>query len=187
MHNLIRFCMIRKWFAFFGIPVAYLLHAAAGEPGYNDAKWAFLDTPTVLKAAGEITVAKYPDSDDAIVEKKMIRLYRADGTGESQDEAFVKVLTEKGKRGNRSLSLYYMLPYATAEVVQVEVLKPSGNAVPVDPSTIEVKQVTYKSKDGTPVTMFIVHKKGLKLDGSNPTILNGYGGFDISMTRVLAI
>ena len=103
MHNLIRFCMIRKWFAFFGIPVACLLHAAAGEPGYNDAKWAFLDTPTVLKAAGEITLAKYPDSDDAIVEKKMIRLYRADGTGESQDEAFVKVLTEKGKRGNRSL------------------------------------------------------------------------------------
>jgi prolyl oligopeptidase len=55
-------------------------------------------------------------------------------------------------------------------------------AVPVDPATVEVKQVTYSSKDGTPVTMFVVHKKGLKLDGNNPTILNGYGGFDISMT-----
>jgi prolyl oligopeptidase len=55
-------------------------------------------------------------------------------------------------------------------------------AVPVDPSTVEVKQVTYTSKDGTPVTMFIVHKKGIKLDGNNPTILNGYGGFDISET-----
>jgi prolyl oligopeptidase len=55
-------------------------------------------------------------------------------------------------------------------------------AVPVDPSTVEVKQVTYTSKDGTPVTMFIVHKKGIRLDGNNPTILNGYGGFDISMT-----
>jgi prolyl oligopeptidase len=54
--------------------------------------------------------------------------------------------------------------------------------VPVDPTTVEVKQVTYKSKDGTPVTMFIVHKKGLSLDGSNPTILNGYGGFNISET-----
>jgi prolyl oligopeptidase len=54
--------------------------------------------------------------------------------------------------------------------------------VPVDPTSVEVNQVSYSSKDGTPVTMFIVHKKGLKLDGANPTILNAYGGFDISMT-----
>jgi prolyl oligopeptidase len=54
--------------------------------------------------------------------------------------------------------------------------------VPVDPSIAEVKQVTYTSKDGTPVTMFIVHKKGLSLDGANPTILTGYGGFNISQT-----
>lgn len=54
--------------------------------------------------------------------------------------------------------------------------------IPVDPSMIEVKQVWYDSKDGTPVSMFIVHKKGLSLDGNNPTILYGYGGFDISMT-----
>lgn len=54
--------------------------------------------------------------------------------------------------------------------------------VPVDPSKIEVKQVWYDSKDGTPVSMFIVHKKGIELDGNNPTILYGYGGFDISMT-----
>ncbi len=54
--------------------------------------------------------------------------------------------------------------------------------VPVDPSQIEVKQVWYNSKDNTPVSMFIVHKRGLELDGTNPTILYGYGGFDISMT-----
>lgn len=54
--------------------------------------------------------------------------------------------------------------------------------IPVDPSLLDVKQVTYKGKDGTPVTMFIVHKKGIELDGTNPTILSGYGGFGISMT-----
>ena len=54
--------------------------------------------------------------------------------------------------------------------------------VPVDPDLLEVKQVTYNSKDGTPVTMFLVHKKGIELDGRNPTILNGYGGFGISRT-----
>jgi prolyl oligopeptidase len=54
--------------------------------------------------------------------------------------------------------------------------------IPVNPDLLYVKQVTYKSKDGTPVTMFLVHKKGMKLDGNNPTILSGYGGFGISQT-----
>jgi prolyl oligopeptidase len=53
-----------------------------------------------------------------------------------------------------------------------------------DPSAYETKQVFYTSKDGTKVPMFIVAKKGLKLDGSHATILYGYGGFGISMTPV---
>src|SRR5438132_3644579 len=62
----------------------------------------------------------------------MVRLYRPDGTGECQDENFVKVLTEKGKRNNRSLTLYYMLPYSTAQAVKVEVMKPGGEVSVVD-------------------------------------------------------
>ncbi|UCG50679.1 MAG: S9 family peptidase, partial [Candidatus Latescibacterota bacterium] len=46
-----------------------------------------------------------------------------------------------------------------------------------DPSGYETKQVFYTSKDGTRVPMFITHKKGQQLDGNNPTILYGYGGF----------
>jgi prolyl oligopeptidase len=52
--------------------------------------------------------------------------------------------------------------------------------VKFDPADYETKQVFYASKDGTKVPMFIVHKKGLKLDGRNPAYLTAYGGFNIS-------
>ena len=56
-------------------------------------------------------------------------------------------------------------------------------AVPsIDPSAYEVKQVWFSSKDGTKVPMFVFYKKGLVLDGKNPTVLTGYGGFNISLT-----
>jgi prolyl oligopeptidase len=54
--------------------------------------------------------------------------------------------------------------------------------VPVDESKFEVKQVWYASKDGTKVPMFLVHAKGLKLDGSNPVLLEAYGGFGVNNT-----
>jgi prolyl oligopeptidase len=54
--------------------------------------------------------------------------------------------------------------------------------VKFNPDDYEVKQVFFASKDGTKIPMFIVHKKGLVLDGNNPTLLYAYGGFNISLT-----
>ena len=54
--------------------------------------------------------------------------------------------------------------------------------VAVDLSQYETKQVFYTSKDGTRVPMFLSYKKGLKLDGQNPTLLYAYGGFDVAET-----
>ncbi|WP_175586829.1 prolyl oligopeptidase family serine peptidase [Nostoc sp. UIC 10630] len=54
--------------------------------------------------------------------------------------------------------------------------------VDFNPNDYETKQVFYQSKDGTRVPMFITHKKGIKLDGNNPTYLYAYGGFNNSMT-----
>ena len=51
----------------------------------------------------------------------------------------------------------------------------------------ESKQVFYTSKDGTKIPMVITHKKGLKLDGKNPTMLYGYGGFNVSLTPSFSI
>ena len=56
------------------------------------------------------------------------------------------------------------------------------DAPSIHPADYEVKQVWYASKDGTRVPMFLFHKKGLALNGRNPTLLTGYGGFNISLT-----
>lgn len=59
--------------------------------------------------------------------------------------------------------------------------------VDFDPSRYETKQVFYTSKDGTRVPMFITHRKGIALDGSNPTYLYGYGGFNVSLTPSFSV
>jgi prolyl oligopeptidase len=60
-------------------------------------------------------------------------------------------------------------------------------AVKFNPEDYETKQVFYRSKDGTRVPMFITAKKGLKLDRANPTLLYGYGGFDVSITPTFSV
>jgi transglutaminase-like putative cysteine protease len=105
---------------------------AADVDPYTGDKWALLDSAKTMAAASGITLARYPDCDDATVDEKIIETYQPDGTGGNQDEAFVKVLTEKGKRDRRTLSLGFLLPYFKVQVVKLEVLRPSGEVIPVD-------------------------------------------------------
>jgi len=69
----------------------------------------------------------------------------------------------------------YDIPSGTSEVFRKTEVK-------FNPDDYEAKQVFYPSKDGTRIPMFIVHKKGLALDGKRPTLLYAYGGFNASMT-----
>ena len=59
--------------------------------------------------------------------------------------------------------------------------------VAFNPEDFETKQVFYTSKDGTKAPMFITYKKGTKLDGQNPTLLYGYGGFNVNLTPTFAV
>jgi transglutaminase-like putative cysteine protease len=121
-----RFALV--WFA----SAALAMTASAETNRYTGSIWSLVDGPAALAAAADITVAKYPDCDEATVEKKMMRVYRADGTAECQDETYTKVLTEKGRRSNRTIALNFMIPYNTVQVVRLEIIKPDGKIVPVD-------------------------------------------------------
>ena len=59
--------------------------------------------------------------------------------------------------------------------------------VAFDPTQYEVKQVFYKSQDGTKIPMFLTYKKGLELNGKNPVMLYAYGGFNINMTPYFSV
>jgi prolyl oligopeptidase len=92
-----------------------------------------------------------------------------------------------GKRGDEE-TFYTVTSFATPPSIYRLDLKTGKSTlfrrseVKFNPDDYEVQQVFYTSKDGTKVPMFLSHKKGVKLDGGNPTLLYGYGGFDISLT-----
>lgn len=92
-----------------------------------------------------------------------------------------------GKRGE-SETFYSFTGFTTPTTIYRLNLKTGQSTVfrqpkvDFNPADYETRQQFYTSRDGTKVPMFIVSKKGLKLDGANPTYLYGYGGFNISMT-----
>jgi prolyl oligopeptidase len=106
-----------------------------------------------------------------------------------RDIALPEVGTAGGFSGKESQSkLYYSFSNQktpsttfTLDVATGESVVHMKSKVNFNSDNFESKQVFYSSKDGTKVPMIITHKKGLVLDGSNPTILYGYGGFNVSL------
>ncbi|QJW95812.1 prolyl oligopeptidase family serine peptidase [Frigoriglobus tundricola] len=121
--------------------------------------------------------------------KTAVKVYEVDGTF-VRDVALPGIGTASGFNGLRTdtETFYTFSSFATPTSVyrydpatgESKLIRQAK--VKFDPAEYEVKQVFYPSKDGTKVPMFIAHKKGIKLDGTNPTLLYGYGGFNISLT-----
>jgi prolyl oligopeptidase len=97
-----------------------------------------------------------------------------------------------GKRSDME-TFYSFTSYTTPATIYRLDLKTGESTVfrapkvKFNPADYETKQVFYTSKDGTRAPMFISHKKGVKLDGNNPTLLYGYGGFNISITPAFSV
>jgi len=120
--------------------------------------------------------------------KSKVEVYNLDGEKETQFQfpALGSVVGLNASYSNNIVFYTYtsftipsvVYKYDVSSNETQEFFRPTINA---DLDAYETKQVFYKSKDGTDVPMFIVHKKGLELNGQNPTLLYGYGGFNVSL------
>ena len=126
--------------------------------------------------------------------KTHVAMHRMDGS-HLRDIAFPGLGSASGFGGKRSETetFYSFSSFATPpsiyryDLITGESTLMRRAEVDCDPEAFDVKQIFYESKDGTRVPMFIVHKKGVVLDGSNPTLLYGYGGFNIPLTPGFSI
>ena len=124
------------------------------------------------------------------------KVFQYDQNGTLIGEVLLPGLGSAGSFGGKKEDtvLYYSFTnYATPGVIYQYDPATQKSTIywepPIDYSAAayESKQVFYTSKDGTKIPMMITHKKGMKLTGKNPTILYGYGGFDISLTPSFSI
>jgi prolyl oligopeptidase len=97
-----------------------------------------------------------------------------------------------GKRTDQE-TFYSFTSYTTPATIYRYDMRTGGSTVfrapkvDFNPANYESKQVFYTSKDGTRVPMIVTYKKGLKLDGQNPTLLYGYGGFNVALTPAFSV
>lgn len=124
------------------------------------------------------------------------RVYVYDSTGKFLNEiklpALGSVYGFSGKRYDKQVFYTFTSFTYPADIYLYDVEKQEStlfkkSEVKFNPNEYEAKQVFYKSKDGTSIPMFIVNKKGVVLNGNNPTLLYGYGGFNISMEPYFSI
>lgn len=174
-----------------GAPNRKLVVTDAATPGKANWKTVIPETefPLNVSACGRKFFAQY-------VENAVSKVYQYSLDGKKETTIELPGLGTAGGFGGKVDELETYYTYASyiypSTIFKYDirtgksVLYKSSN-VKFDPSQYESKQVFYTSKDGTKVPMIITHKKGIKLDGKNPLMLYGYGGFSISLTPSFSI
>jgi prolyl oligopeptidase len=125
--------------------------------------------------------------------KSRLRLFALDGTPRG-DVTLPGIGTVGGMTGRREdTDLYFLFtsPLTPSSVMKTTVatnttLVHRAPKVTFDASRYETRQVFYHSKDGTRVPMFVTHRKGIALDGTNPVLLYAYGGFNVNLLPAFA-
>lgn len=119
----------------------------------------------------------------------VIRIFKKDGTFEKEVQLpGIGTVGGFGGKRNDAETFYAFTSFIRPTTIYRYDVESGHSTVFKEPKVkfnsddYETKQIFYKSKDGTRAPMFISHKKGVKLDGNNPTLLYGYGGFNISLT-----
>lgn len=172
-----------------GAPNGRVVAIDMNNPGYDS--WTDIipeDPNLVLKGTGfsdGIITANYMDKAQT-----RISLYELDGSPISELELPGIGSAALSTSDDRTEAFLTFSSYNTpTSIYHIDLAEPKAEPslwarpdVPVDPDSVIVKQVWYESKDGTPISMFIIHPKDIELDGNNPTILYGYGGFNVSIT-----
>jgi prolyl oligopeptidase len=203
------FTMLFKGFEFDASPLEvvdgkFLVHTNADAPNFRvvaidpadpaKEKWQTVipEKPEVLNGAG--TAGGYLFANYLKDANTKIFQHRLDGTPVREIE-LPALGTAGGFGGKRDEKVMFYTFTSFTYPSTIYKFDPAIGAsevfrkpeVKFDPSAYETKQVFYTSKDGTKVPMFIVHKKGLALDGKNPTLLYAYGGFNISMQPAFSV
>jgi prolyl oligopeptidase len=118
-----------------------------------------------------------------------VRIYTPEGAdaGEIAFPTIGSVSGVYGRWGEREAFFHFASFHVPPTIYRVDVETGERSvwasvSVPVDTDALEVRQVWFDSRDGTRVPMFLVHRKGLEMDGRRPVYLTGYGGFNASMT-----
>jgi prolyl oligopeptidase len=146
-----------------------------------------------------------PEGDDTLesvvaVKDKLVALYLKDASSRvrvhSRQGEFLReialpglgtVSTVHGRHDQRDVYLSFASFLTPTKILRDDLVTGKTSVwqeltAPVDTAQFEVEQAHFPSKDGTLVPMFLVHKQGLVHDGRNPTLLYGYGGFNVSLT-----
>ncbi|HSL81476.1 MAG TPA: prolyl oligopeptidase family serine peptidase, partial [Thermoanaerobaculia bacterium] len=169
-----------------GAPRERVIAIDLRRPGREHWREVIPEAEDALQSAslvGNLFVLTY--LDDA---KTRVRIFTLDGEP-VRDVELPGIGSAFGFGGKRSdtETFYTFMSFATPpsiyryDLASGESVLHHRAEVDFDPDDYRVHQVFYESKDGTRVPMFLAHRKGLELDGSNPTLLYGYGGFEISM------